>query len=415
MTPLARIFIKIRFSPQPVIYRINVPFSVIEKVGAQVMTDDFDLTITRTKGDTNTILTTNAMLVTEGVRVFLNNSLVAYDINESVDASYMINGLRITLKKVIYDVDEEGETYISDYRLIDEVFIPTVNAVPDWLDEWNTNKTQIGTEMVVSPKFFAGTKNSDGSLTGVAFGRDCIGTGANKRSGIFGLKNDKCMFQLDPLNDIYEFCGSVVSTHPNGMPEAILNYKSGNIRYPGVSLWYDNGQVMERRNFVYENGSLAGAETIYYDRYGNELGRTNRFGVLQGTTLQEYWVNFNAYYWESRAAYSSGTALYSAMQSAGAPQVVAIKQNVALTATGAVSRFVSDGGSNASKNNYICKGTKTGTTSPTSIKNDEWLTGYMCTGLGLPMMTIDGYYKRFFQRYVNGQPTGSEIAVTLDI
>ena len=41
----------------------------------------------------------------------------------------------------------------------------------DWVSDWNTNKTLIGTDSVITPKIFAGIKQPTGILTGVALGR----------------------------------------------------------------------------------------------------------------------------------------------------------------------------------------------------------------------------------------------------
>lgn len=40
----------------------------------------------------------------------------------------------------------------------------------DWVSEWDTNKTEINGNHVITPKIFTGTKNSDGTLTGLALG-----------------------------------------------------------------------------------------------------------------------------------------------------------------------------------------------------------------------------------------------------
>ena len=40
----------------------------------------------------------------------------------------------------------------------------------DWVKEWNTGKTLINGNTVITPKLFAGTKNSDGTVSGIAIG-----------------------------------------------------------------------------------------------------------------------------------------------------------------------------------------------------------------------------------------------------
>lgn len=75
------------------------------------------------------------------------------------------------------------------------------NLLP-WVEEWdNANKTLIDGESVISPKMFSGTKNAEGKLTGVAFGRGVVTVledGVEKRkTGIFGIKDGKVTFSID--------------------------------------------------------------------------------------------------------------------------------------------------------------------------------------------------------------------------
>ena len=67
----------------------------------------------------------------------------------------------------------------------------------DWINEWNNQYVQVGTEKIITPKIFAGTKNSANELTGVAIGRDVLGGNANKVIGIVGYKKNTPVFSLD--------------------------------------------------------------------------------------------------------------------------------------------------------------------------------------------------------------------------
>ncbi len=82
------------------------------------------------------------------------------------------------------------------------------NLLP-WIEEWDSNKTMIGTEQVVSPKMFSGTRDANGKLTGVALGRDCITIDGVKHTGIFALDEDELMVELDPINKKYKFKGEI--------------------------------------------------------------------------------------------------------------------------------------------------------------------------------------------------------------
>jgi len=46
----------------------------------------------------------------------------------------------------------------------------------DWVREWNTGKTLIDSHTVITPKLFAGVKNTDGTITGTAIGRFSLST-----------------------------------------------------------------------------------------------------------------------------------------------------------------------------------------------------------------------------------------------
>lgn len=85
-----------------------------------------------------------------------------------------------------------------------------------WIEEWNSNKTEIGGEFVVSPKIFSGTKDSDGKLTGIALGRDCVTINGEKRTGIFALDEDNIIFELDPLIRKYKFSGTILVRNEKG-------------------------------------------------------------------------------------------------------------------------------------------------------------------------------------------------------
>lgn len=64
----------------------------------------------------------------------------------------------------------------------------------DWVKEWNTDKTLIGGNTVITPKLFAGVKNPDGTLTGMAIGRFALNT-----------KNASGSVTTETVNGIYGF------------------------------------------------------------------------------------------------------------------------------------------------------------------------------------------------------------------
>lgn len=102
-----------------------------------------------------------------------------------------------------------------------------------WLEDWDNNKTTVGAESLISPKLFSGTKNGNGTLTGVAVGREVIEIGGSKKSGVFGIKDGELKFSLD------------AETGNARMNEAILNdcVVNGSSRSPfsTVEKMFDTG------------------------------------------------------------------------------------------------------------------------------------------------------------------------------
>ena len=74
----------------------------------------------------------------------------------------------------------------------------------DWVKEWNTGKTLINGNTVITPKLFAGTKNSDGTVSGVAIGSFTLNTktssgtvAAETVNGIYGFRDGHKTFYVD--------------------------------------------------------------------------------------------------------------------------------------------------------------------------------------------------------------------------
>lgn len=101
-----------------------------------------------------------------------------------------------------------------------------MSNVPDWLVGWDTNKVQIGSEYMISPKLFTGKNTGTAEepiLTGIVQGDKCITIDGVERSGIFALVDNEIMFELDPENGKYKFNGEV-----NAISGVFKNIKSPN-------------------------------------------------------------------------------------------------------------------------------------------------------------------------------------------
>lgn len=74
----------------------------------------------------------------------------------------------------------------------------------DWVKDWNTNKTQVGANSVITPKIFAGVKNANSTLTGIALGNfelSTVGPSGSITSelinGLYGFNNGHKTFYID--------------------------------------------------------------------------------------------------------------------------------------------------------------------------------------------------------------------------
>ena len=74
----------------------------------------------------------------------------------------------------------------------------------DWVKEWNTGKTLINSNTVITPKLFAGTKNSDGTISGIAIGSFVLSTKTSSGTittetvnGIYGFKDGFTILKYD--------------------------------------------------------------------------------------------------------------------------------------------------------------------------------------------------------------------------
>lgn len=79
----------------------------------------------------------------------------------------------------------------------------------DWVQDWNSNKTIIGSSSVITPKVFAGTKNANGTITGTAIGCFSLSTLNASGSvttevinGVYGFKDGNRTFALDNTGNV---------------------------------------------------------------------------------------------------------------------------------------------------------------------------------------------------------------------
>lgn len=87
---------------------------------------------------------------------------------------------------------------------------PGVDAsLLDWVSDWNSGKTVIDGQSVITPKIFTGTKNNNGTITGIAIGRFSLSTrnasgviSKETVNGIYGFSDGKKTFVLDAAGNV---------------------------------------------------------------------------------------------------------------------------------------------------------------------------------------------------------------------
>ena len=79
----------------------------------------------------------------------------------------------------------------------------------DWVKDWNSGKTVIGSESVITPKIFAGVKNADNTITGIAIGKFALSTvnasgkvATETVNGFMVFKNGNKTFILDSEGNV---------------------------------------------------------------------------------------------------------------------------------------------------------------------------------------------------------------------
>lgn len=159
----------------------------------------------------------------------------------------------------------------------------------DWVSEWNGTKTTINSNTVLTPKIFAGTKNANNTITGIALGKfqlitiNSSGSAvAENINGIYGFNAGKRTFSID--SD-----GTVVLGRDNDSIK--FNPTTAKVEFGSnvVLAWqdYTNTQLSNLkiggRNLL--QGSSTGRGWIY-TRFSN-----NTFEIDNATTSENYIQN----------------------------------------------------------------------------------------------------------------------------
>lgn len=139
-------------------------------------------------------------------------------VNQSTKTvSYTISGNNTTLPDtgtISIPIIINGQTFTASFSWFKvKAGVPGSAGVDsnllDWVADWNSGKTVIDAQSVITPKIFAGTKNANGTLTGMAIGRFSLSTrntsgviASETVNGIYGFNDGKKTFAIDATGNV---------------------------------------------------------------------------------------------------------------------------------------------------------------------------------------------------------------------
>lgn len=173
----------------------------------------------------------------------------------------------VTNNEVIVECTYIGQVMVNgalqEYRQTLHYYVPVAvtkdaNGL-DWVNEWNGLRTEINDHTVFTPKIFAGTKDTQGRITGVAMGCDFLNDTESK--GLAGYQNDEVSFLLNTD-------GSLMVGNP--------------FKNAGIGLYYSNGKFVLRVNELMiegvevpnandVNNAISGAVQTVKDEFNKEI------------------------------------------------------------------------------------------------------------------------------------------------
>lgn len=168
----------------------------------------FSSTIKVTLGDDNlTNFTIGAVTKPAGfsaITVNNTNKTVTYSV--TAGTTTMADSGLVSIPVVI-----SGQTYhvTFSYAKAKTGAAGVDSNILDWVKDWNSAKTVIGSQSVITPKIFAGVKNSNNTVTGIAIGKfplstvNASGTVATETiNGIYGFKDGYKTFAIDSTGSV---------------------------------------------------------------------------------------------------------------------------------------------------------------------------------------------------------------------
>lgn len=168
----------------------------------------FSSVIKVTQGDDNlTNFTIGTVTKPAGFSaITVNNTNKTVTFSVAANTGNMADSGLVTIPVII-----AGQTYTITFSYAKaKAGTPGVDSnMLDWVKDWNSGKTVIGSDAVITPKIFAGTKNSNNTITGIAIGKfplsavNASGTVVTETiNGIYGFKDGYKTFAIDSTGSV---------------------------------------------------------------------------------------------------------------------------------------------------------------------------------------------------------------------
>lgn len=184
--------------------------------------------------------------------------------------------------QVIQIADIEYDTILVGVTDICQASISKMIAnVPDWVKDWDTNKVQIGSEYMISPKLFTGKNTGTAEepiLTGILQGDNCLTINGETKSGFYGIKENEIVFSIDSDTADVSTVGDVIA---NAIKATGLNVND-KFKVDKDGIISSKGSVFDG---VYVEGFICSKFSTSFDVDEHEYPKTMNYIVNEGTQL----------------------------------------------------------------------------------------------------------------------------------
>lgn len=157
-----------------------------------------------------------------------------------------------------------------DEEVKDQILSHIENSLPDWVTDWDSNKTVIDAHSVITPKIFAGVKNADHTITGVAIGKFPL-----------SVRDDAGAMGTETINGIYGFRAGYKTFYIDSNGSAGLGRGNNAIRYNAVSGKIEFGSEVA---MAWAGATYIDADGIFTGTLSAETVNAVRISASQVTT-----------------------------------------------------------------------------------------------------------------------------------